>query len=866
MGSIAGWERRRRAIAMDLKRVDKGRELYVILRYQFRDLDQTFHSSCLTEFENICMLYDNIPCEPRFKVRWAKYFRGQYYMKHGDNIRAEKAFIEALGANAPEETIQELPDARIKCNLLILYHSGNNLELEIPLLNELIRLNNNDKYNHVLNQEELFKIYTISNEFFNQTWGTGYLDQLKNVLLDIKRDLKQNKQDLEKYYESMPEFVFTSVLVLIESGYASQHDYKIYRKIIKRICKKFPLNVNTRVLMLRTLMRIACETDLSEGDYVEKCAKLAESSSVPVVSKAEIFQAVASFYCGSGQYDIGTEYLHRSMDMITREWHFHVKHFEKRTYQNLVPMQYNFVGCYDMMHRYMDIGPAYEKVLQFKALASLAGRERNRILFSGGMNKDLIKAIQDIQDKIAYSETEKIFRSGMAEYEDHKIESRRLEAEFAAKFPQDVSFMDISLEKVQEAIPDDSAVIEYVVYERDYEKHEFMPSSSKAEPEIDIYVIRKEKGDCTLRRRDVQEGRRVLEESRQFVCVLSRQESVSGERKETLRRDLYRKLVKPILPYISGIKQLYIAPDRDLINLPFEILNDEENVSLEKDHNIIKIECARDFLFGSAGSNVYGEGSLIIGNPQFAVNGDGFYCGNEPAIFPIPFSGVEAEIVSRYCGCGYYSGKRAMKALLLSASGYRNIHIATHGYFDSSGKSESVYSSCLIFAGAENWTRSGKADRIYQNGIVTADEISRMDLRSVELAVLSSCWGGMNEIMADKGFHGMIGAFLQAGVHYVISNLWSADEISTTILMEHFYLQYAKRHQTPSAALNLAKQYLRRVTIGELRKKGWFKFILHSDIDEVSKDAVREYEEYNDWECPFEDEEYWGGFSCYRCN
>ena len=189
-----------------------------------------------------------------------------------------------------------------------------------------------------------------------------------------------------------------------------------------------------------------------------------------------------------------------------------------------------------------------------------------------------------------------------------------------------------------------------------------------------------------------------------------------------------------------------------------------------------------------------------------------------------------------------------------------------HGYFRSCGNIEFVYSVGLIFAGVTEWIRKRKMEKKYGNGIVTVDEISRMDLHSVELVVISACWSSRNQIIEDKGYHGLIGAFSEAGVHYVISHLWSADDFSSIILMDHFYYQYTQRKLAPPAALNLAKKYLRKITIRQMRKEGWFDCILQSDLDMESKAYVQKYEKMDDMLCPFENEIYWGGFSCYRCN
>lgn len=334
------------------------------------------------------------------------------------------------------------------------------------------------------------------------------------------------------------------------------------------------------------------------------------------------------------------------------------------------------------------------------------------------------------------------------------------------------------------------------------------------------------------------------------------------QQREYLREELYQKLIKPILSYINGVKRLYIAPDRELLNLPFELLYSKSDVQWKKYYDIDRIECARDLLFRTANDRRV-AGSLVMGDPQFAIRNYG------KAIIPaLPYSRLEAQAVSSYCGCRCYSGLEASKTRFLSASGcgYRNIHIATHGYLDTSGKAEAMYSASVQFAGAEDWWRTGTMDKDYGNGIVTADEVSRMDLRGVELVVLSTCWSGMNVILEDKGFHGMLGAFSAAGVQHVISHLWSADDLATTILMTYFYYYYMNQNWTPPAALNAAKQDLQKTTVRQLKADGWFDFLLRGSPESTARKFVQKCASHSERECLFEDEKYWGGFACYRCN
>ena len=837
---------------MDVSAADA---LYRDLSFHVEELAQDVHFLYLHQYEALCNAYDHVPKYSLCKVRLAKYFWGQYYSKYGPCTSAEASYIEALRTDAPDKTLQLLPDAKIQYQLLLVYHAENKTADLLPLLRRLMKLVNDERCTWMLNQTQGLAIYSVYNEYYNLAPERGYLDWLKGAVLTINR---QRAGDEKGRLEALVTFTCTSTLLLAETAHASAREYTAYWDILKHFHDGVALREDARTLVLRTLIRLAPEVRLSAKAYVDELVQLLEGREERISANAELFQMAASFYFGAGLYDKGRTCLKRALEMITAEWHFDMRYFDKRAYQLLDVAQFNFLGCYDTIRKYMDISFAYEKVLQFKALASLAGRERNRLLFSGRIDQELMGAIRNAQDRIAWVETEKLFRDPSAESENDEAALWRLEDNFIRKYPSVVSFVDITLERVQRVLPNESAVVEYLFYETDHEKHEFSTPSQGRKTAIDIYLLRKGTHGCHLKRWTVSDGNAVLAQAQEFVSLLSDSKSAPERRKARLRKALYQKLIDPVLPDVNGIRSLYIAPDRELINLPFELLSDERCITLEEGHDIVRIECARDLLFSSAAGR-QGTASLVMGNPQITI-------GSSKGA--LPFSESEAIIVGKHCACPSYTGTAATKRLLLSASakGYRNIHIAAHGCFDNRGITEPMYSSALILAGQGNWVESGKMDPVYGNGVVTADEISRMDLQGVELVVLSTCWSGMNAILEDKGFHGLLGAFSAAGVRYVVSHLWAADDLGTAILMGFFYYYYTQQKQPPPAALNSAKRDLRNATISQLEKGGWFHLLQRSVPDQKAKDMVLNYQIRGARERPFAHETYWGGFACYQCN
>lgn len=468
----------------------QARILYLSLRDSVEELAPECHYSVLTQYEDLCREYNHVPEEPLCKIRLAKYFRGQYNMRFGRYIQAESAFLEALYTDAPEETLRSLSDAQIKYELLLAYEAENKTTELLVILRELLDLISDERHGHTLEPQEQLFVYSLCNEYYESMWkddSGGYLRRLKQTLWEVCQDFMQDIQFVDEYCEAISAFVCTSALLLAEYGRASNREYRACWEILSQIHDMSHLSIGTRVLVLRTMIRIAYELRYPAEAYVEEIVALAGNRELTADAKSEVYQMAASFYCGAGQYDKGRKCLQYALDKITQEWHFDIRYFDQRAYQKLEPAQQNFQGCYDTIRKYADKAFAYESVLQFKALASLAGRERNRMLYSGRIDRRQLSEIHELQDRIAWQETAGILRKQSVECGNNTLMLRRLEAELEEKCPPDGSFIDITLEKVKEVLPDQSAVVEYLFYETDGEKHEF--SSCDRGTAIDIYVL-----------------------------------------------------------------------------------------------------------------------------------------------------------------------------------------------------------------------------------------------------------------------------------------------------------------------------------------------------------------------------------------
>jgi CHAT domain-containing protein len=117
--------------------------------------------------------------------------------------------------------------------------------------------------------------------------------------------------------------------------------------------------------------------------------------------------------------------------------------------------------------------------------------------------------------------------------------------------------------------------------------------------------------------------------------------------------------------------------------------------------------------------------------------------------------------------------------------------------------------SGLIMAGAKQAWLTGKHPEGQEDGILTAYEISQMNLSNTELVVLSACETGLGQVSGNEGVYGLQRAFKIAGAKYLIMSLWKVDDQSTRAFMTEFYKQWLQGKQSIPQAFRAAQQSMR---------------------------------------------------------
>ena len=314
-----------------------------------------------------------------------------------------------------------------------------------------------------------------------------------------------------------------------------------------------------------------------------------------------------------------------------------------------------------------------------------------------------------------------------------------------------------------------------------------------------------------------------------------------------LLQKIYRVIIEPLsLKFAKDIKTLIICPDAELNFIPFPALIDKNGSFLCEKYDIMNVSASRDLLFGNEPASKPKEIS-IFANPAFddqdieesltiALMDTDRNAMRNLGFSPLPGTKKEAEELSLISDSNGYSVNSFSK-LNASEKNLRAIksptilHLATHGFFISSEEekksknrlaflndsqveapiSNPMHRSGLALAGAKNTLKlweEGKFVDPSNDGILTAEEASQLDLRDTWLTVLSACDTGSGVARAGEGVLGLRRAFAMAGTQNLLLTLWPVDDSFTKDFMVSFYKEALKTGNAPKAMAKVQKEWL----------------------------------------------------------
>ena len=300
---------------------------------------------------------------------------------------------------------------------------------------------------------------------------------------------------------------------------------------------------------------------------------------------------------------------------------------------------------------------------------------------------------------------------------------------------------------------------------------------------------------------------------------------------------------QPIMPYLANATNVYFAPSGELYNIGIESLLNPDNSGtyLNDRWNFYRLSSTREIVLRRERQRRPSSSVVVYGGVDYdsdLSDGDGSTSKSrrKNGAQYLPGTRKEAnEITNTLEGDGMsttvHLGSTASESSIKSLSGAAPniLHIATHGFYwtdsevrdgnmDTHLQFLSMYGnmddadqamtrSGLLLAGANYALTGGKSSTITEDGVLTAKEISLLDLRNVDLLVLSACQTGLGKITGD-GVFGLQRGFKKAGANAILMSLWKVDDKATRELMTHFY-RYLTEGKSKPEALSMAQRDIR---------------------------------------------------------
>jgi tetratricopeptide (TPR) repeat protein len=401
-------------------------------------------------------------------------------------------------------------------------------------------------------------------------------------------------------------------------------------------------------------------------------------------------------------------------------------------------------------------------------------------------------------------------------HEKENLESQL--SRLSSTFREEQKHADLNPTHIQQTLPADAVLVDFLFYE--HQDHTQTDHSKRWQRRLSAWVVRR---DRSVVRLDLGPAVPIEQAAFAWRQALARRGDATAASK-----NVSRLLWQPLAKHLERARTVLISPDGVLGTVPFPALpGRKEGTYIIEDVAVAVVPVPQllpQMLAPVPKDRRLKPSLLLVGDVNFdstetaAASADdrGAPRGGFKAWGKLEATSTEADAVrglfSRLFKGGTVTelrGGEARKAAVRQAlSKHRYAHLATHGFFAPpelksalADKRPSASAGLFGREGVTGWhplllsglalagaNKEAKPDE--EDGILTALEVSEMDLASLELAVLSACETGLGRRAAGEGLLGLQRAFAVTGCRSVVASLWQVSDQATQSLMAAFYRAY----------------------------------------------------------------------------
>jgi CHAT domain-containing protein/tetratricopeptide (TPR) repeat protein len=541
------------------------------------------------------------------------------------------------------------------------------------------------------------------------------------------------------------------------------------------------------------------------------------------------------------------------------------------------------------------VTPVFDGVIQARGIVldELAARNRTAdpidsraaSLYAGAR-----QARQRFANLLVRSLQEPVARTLFDEARQQKEAAERALVEQSAEARAEMARAATGFDAVLEALPPGSALVSFVQYQRSLPPPERRSGPPAAPiPAFAAFVLHATGTAAVVPLGNVFDVERLITEWREEAAGKNLLGGGTVGRADlayrTVGTRLRRAIWDPLAGRLRGANRVFVVPDGAIGLVSLAALPVGTSYLLEHAPPIHYLSAERDLVSGPSLPSAGATGMIALGGPSFddtprsgpqsaatsgktpsaataaGTRGAGTGCLSFENLRFQPLDGTLQEVqeisnvwtrpaTPRTEAARVLVGREASETTFKrDAHRYQVLHLATHGFFLSSGCSAApgtntrgvgglssagtvenpLLLSGLALAGANRRASAGPDE---DDGILTAEEVASLDLSGVEWAVLSACDTGVGEIRAGEGVFGLRRAFQVAGARTVVMSLWSVDDQATRAWMRALYEGRFQRALSTADAVHQASLSVLR----DRRAKGlsthpfyWAAFVAAGD-------------------------------------
>lgn len=283
-----------------------------------------------------------------------------------------------------------------------------------------------------------------------------------------------------------------------------------------------------------------------------------------------------------------------------------------------------------------------------------------------------------------------------------------------------------------------------------------------------------------------------------LVRLCATEDVVRIDMKTALSTDsLSKKIWLPLAPYMTAGCNVHFAADGILTGIPIEYVPyGPEGKPFNSIYHTYRLSTTKRLAMPRQKGRP-DKSIVLAGGFDYGIADNVSWCPTDSlAGAEAEVKGIAQTLAARGIKAKAMTGAAANEQWFKGLSGKSPsvLHIATHGFYWNKNEMrymgfrnpDAMHRSGLLMAGVNSVRTANSIVNSDDKGILTTDEISRLDLRGTRLVVLSACQTGLGDV-SGEGVFGLQRAFKLAGAGTIIMSLWPVSDTATELLMNYLY-------------------------------------------------------------------------------